>query len=502
MFDASYDSKSIVRPYSTVRTLTCMPTPLRHLLNVAMLAALSCALTSPLLAQTAPPIELQHRPAPEPAPPAVQLTIPQGAPLEIALDSEIRVRRIGQPVQGRLVEPVYAFDKLVVPAGAPVAGKITQIERISVVHRTESALDADFTPARKIQIEFDEIALPNGTHIPIQSAVTPGSGQLLDFVAAANDANQKKTLKRSAAGRVQQAKQQAHQEWTAVMSQVVGPGKIHRAKRYLLSQSPVHPQYIDAGSIYFAELRAPLNFGAEPLTPEMAQSIGHVSPTGGVVHARLATALTSANGKNGDAVEAVVTQPLFDSGHLIVPEGSVLAGTIVQVRSARRLKRNGELRVAFHQLRLPNGIEQEIEASLESVQAGKSADLKLDSEGGAQATTPKTRYLSTAVALGLAGISAHGDDDAATPNPAGNPANRMAGGAVGYKLVGVALGVLVHSRAFGYSMGAYGAGMSIYSHFISRGRDVVFPKNTAMQIGLGTHEPSPVSSRVSNRNGN
>jgi hypothetical protein len=27
--------------------------------------------------------------------------------------------------------------------------------------------------------------------------------------------------------------------------------------------------------------------------------------------------------------------------------------------------------------------------------------------------------------------------------------------------------------------------MSVYSHFIARGREVVFPKNTAMEIGIG-----------------
>jgi len=34
-------------------------------------------------------------------------------------------------------------------------------------------------------------------------------------------------------------------------------------------------------------------------------------------------------------------------------------------------------------------------------------------------------------------------------------------------------------------MGAYGAVRSVYSHFIARGREVAFPKNTAMQIGIG-----------------
>jgi hypothetical protein len=50
------------------------------------------------------------------------------------------------------------------------------------------------------------------------------------------------------------------------------------------------------------------------------------------------------------------------------------------------------------------------------------------------------------------------------------------------------LGLAVHSRALGYSMGAYGAGMSLYSHFIARGKEVVFPKNTAMEIGIGTRK--------------
>jgi hypothetical protein len=41
------------------------------------------------------------------------------------------------------------------------------------------------------------------------------------------------------------------------------------------------------------------------------------------------------------------------------------------------------------------------------------------------------------------------------------------------------------------AMGAYGASMSVYTHFIARGRDLVFPKNTAMQIAIGTRASTP-----------
>jgi hypothetical protein len=48
------------------------------------------------------------------------------------------------------------------------------------------------------------------------------------------------------------------------------------------------------------------------------------------------------------------------------------------------------------------------------------------------------------------------------------------------------MGALVRSRAFGTTMGAYGAAVSVYSNFMARGHEVEFPKNTAMQIGIGT----------------
>ncbi len=449
-----------------------------------------------------PQIQLQHRAeqseAPASAPPSIALTVRKGTPLEVALDKELRVKHVGQVVHGRLVEPVYAFDKLVIPAGSEVIGRLIKIEGVSVDRRTEAALDADFTPSRRVEIDFDEISLPDGTQLHIKTRVTPGSGQLLDFVSSPENRNRQRTLAGEAAVKTHEAKQRAHDEWIAAMKQVRTPGKLHRLERYLVRQLPVHPQYIDAGTIYFAELQAPLNFGSEPLTLQMARSIGDISPSGGVVYARLEMAVTSASNHKGDPVNAVITQPLFENGRLIVPEGSVLEGSVVQVRPARHLNKNGQLRVAFHELRLPDGVPQEIEANLESVQAGKSANVKLDSEGGAQATTPKTRYLATAVEIGLAGLAARGDPDAKTANPSGTTGSRMAGGIGGYKLVGALLGAFVQSRTFSYSMGAYGAGMSVYTHFIARGRDVIFPKDTAMQIGLGVHESAAPAARTGN----
>ena len=420
---------------------------------------------------------------PSAPPETVPLVVPKGMAVQIALDKEVRIRKMGQPINGHVIEPVYAFDKLVVPVGTTVTGQITKIEDISNGKRTLSALDAEFTPPHKIDVEFTEFVLPDGKHLPIHTHVTPGSGQVVQFVTA-TDADQQKGVKDAAGEKAKEAKEEAKREWDAAMQQVKEPGKMRKIERYAVAQLPVHPQYLDAGTIYLAELQEPLDFGTEPLTPQLAASLSSPPPDGSFVWARLVTPLSSATSQKDDKVEAMLTRPLFDGDRLILPQGAILRGSVVQVEPARHLSRNGQLRFVFHDLVLPSGLDQKVSAVLTGVQAGKTDNLKLDSEGGARATSPKSRYLQTGIALGLAAVSAAGDGDA-------DVVNKSAGGANGFKLVGIAVGIAARSNPLGIAMGALGASRSVYIHFIARGRDVVFPENTAMQIGIGIRpEPS------------
>jgi hypothetical protein len=280
-----------------------------------------------------------------------------------------------------------------------------------------------------------------------------------------------------ASEKIKEAKQQAHEQWDNAMKQLKTPGKIRRLERYGEAQLPVHRQYIPAGTVYFAELEDPLDFGSVVMTVSMASSLGAELPEGSVVHARLVTPLSSATSHKGQDIEAVLSQPLMDGERLILPQGSRLKGTVKLAQPARRMKKNGQLRIAFSELIPPDGIDQKIVSTLEGVQAGKDANVKLDSEGGAEATTSKSRYLATAMSIGLATL-ATGDD----------AHNGAAGGSGigGFKLVGMVMGAVARSRAFNTTMGAYGAAVSVYSNFMARGREVEFPKNTAMQVGVGT----------------
>jgi hypothetical protein len=448
-------------------------------------AFLTCAFTVSLDAQD--PVSASSPAWPQET---IALTVPKGTAVQVVLDQELKIQKVGQVVHGRVAEPVYAFDKLVVPTGTEVTGQITQLEGVSSGRRTLDALNADFTPSRKIQIEFNDLLLPDKRHLAIHTTVTPGSGQVIQFVT--NSAGEKKkTVKDAASEKADQAKEDAKRQWDEAMKQVHEPGKLHKIERYAVAQLPVHPQYIDAGTVYFAELAEPLDFGTEPLTPEIAAALATPPPTGSSVHVRLATALSSATAQQGQEVEAVLSQPLFDGDRLVLPQGSRLKGSVVQVRPARRLSRNGQLRMVFHELVLPDGLEQKVETTLAGVQAGKGQDVKLDAEGGAEANSPKTRYLATGISVMLALASAHTDADARAGEVGGNTGNRVAGGVGGFKLIGVAMGAFVHSQPLGMAMGAYGASMSVYSHFLARGRDLVFPKNTAMEVAIGPRPSAP-----------
>ena len=426
----------------------------------------------------------------KPADDSISLTVPAGTPLKVALDQEVRVQRVGQPVHGKLVEPVYSFDKLVVPAGSEVIGRIVTLEETSKKKRILAAMDADFSPPRQVGIDFSELIMPDGRHLPLQTVVSPASDGILQFVPAnEKQPTTKADQARNAASRkVGEAKKEIRRQWESAKQQMHAPGKVHRLERLAVAQLPYHPQYVNPGTSFNADLQKPLDFGTEPLKPETLTEIGTQPPPGSVVRALLVTPLNSATSRKGDPVEAVISQPLVVSDHLVLPEGSHIRGSVLQVVPARRMARNGQLRIVFHQVVPPSGIEEKVEASLEGVAVAKGEHLTLDAEGGAQVTSPKTRYLTTAIAVTLAASSFSTDHDRLRPggDGGGDAGGGAANGASGFRFVGLLVGAFAHSRVVASGFGAYGAAMQIYSHFLARGRDVVYPKDMSMVIGLGT----------------
>jgi hypothetical protein len=425
------------------------------------------------------------------------MSVPSGTPIKVALDSEVRIREVGQPIHGKTTEPVYAFDKLLIPVGTPVNGRVSAIDAVPKKIRTLEAMDANFSPVRRVHVQFDELVMADGRRVLMQTVASPAPDGVLRFVPANEKAANTNKVQDLAAKKVSGTRQQVRQQWAALQKQIHEPGKVHKLKRLALAQLPVHPQYIDMGTSFNADLQRPLDFGTESVKPEALTNVGAPPPSGSVVHARLLTPLNSSTSRKGDMVEALITEPLVASDHLILPEGSVIRGSVMQVQPARRLARNGQLRILFHEVAPPNGLEQKVVTSLEGVAVAKGEHLKLDAEGGAQVTTPRTRYLTTGIQVMLAATSAAPDGDRNLHGGGGGDiGGGAANGASGFRFVGMIVGVLARSRVVATGFGAYGAASSIYYHFLARGRDVVYPKDMAMVIGLGARESKPTAATV------
>ncbi|MGH9705055.1 MAG: hypothetical protein ACRD4K_16895, partial [Candidatus Acidiferrales bacterium] len=121
-----------------------------------------------------------------PAAPAqtILLVVPKGAPIRVAIENEISIKKVGQPVRGRVVDPVYAFDQLVVPVGSEVRGKIIRLDNVSKGRRAQAMLNGDFTPLHNVKIEFDELELKDGKTLPLKTVVAPGTAQVVRLVTS------------------------------------------------------------------------------------------------------------------------------------------------------------------------------------------------------------------------------------------------------------------------------------------------------------------------------
>src|SRR5882672_2880551 len=73
----------------------------------------------------------------------VELVVEAGTPLRVALDQRVKVNHVGQAVTATVVEPVYAFDRIVVPAGARVVGHLEKLVGPSKGARLRAMLAGD-----------------------------------------------------------------------------------------------------------------------------------------------------------------------------------------------------------------------------------------------------------------------------------------------------------------------------------------------------------------------
>jgi hypothetical protein len=454
----------------------------------------------------------------------IDLGIPSGTPLRIALDQRVRVNHPGEVVHGRVVETVYAFDQAVIPAGSVATGHVTNVDPVSAGKRALAYSNGNFSPYHKYKVTFDALTLPDGRQLSIKTTVTPGTAEVVHLVSNPEKEKQKSAAgsagdkaKQEAKSKIQEAKDEVHDSW----EKITAPGKMHRLKQFLLAQSPYRRQYLQPGTRFVADLDEPLDFGETTRTGEQLAEVGSAPVPDSTLKARLLAEVSSATASRGTPVTAILTEPLYSPAHeLILPANSRLVGEVLQAKPARLLHHNGELRVIFERIETSDEAVQALAhaqapaeptapakghleharpdsqpmiGNLEGVEVDRKANMRLDEEGGARTTDSKTRYLSTGLAVLLAAAAAHPDAERGSVDAGGDPGLRTAAGGSGFRLTGAVLSLASKSTPVSIAFGAYGASASIYTNFLSRGRDVVLPKDTPLEIGFGAPHPAAAS---------
>jgi hypothetical protein len=449
----------------------------------------------------------------------IPLTVKPGVPIRVELVKSVRIKKVGAPLEGRVVEPVYVFDQMVIPAGSQIRGRVVKIDPIPRGRRARAIANANFTPFHHATFEFDTLRLKDGERLGIDTTVSPAAQNVVRLVAGGAKKKKEGRAPAKAAEVRRQIEQRKSQTLAAIKSSgrlkwikaillahlpyhreiqtaaaAKSPGRLERIKAFFSAQLPYHRQVLAAGTRFTVELNAPLNLGRAEIAGKELERVGGEIPPSSDVRVWLKTPLSSATDHKGTPVEAVVSQPVFTADHrLILPVGSRLKGRVITARPARRLGRNGQLRFGFQQIVLPKGTTRAVEAGLQAAEVPSSSHLKLDAEGGAHGVSSKTRFVMPAIDVLLATSSVADSDSRARQiqEGSGNPGQVAGGGvrgAAGFGLIGTVVGAVAHSRPVSSGFALYGAAWSVYSHLLTRGHEVAFPQYTAMDVRFGSHE--------------
>jgi type IV secretion system protein VirB10 len=186
-----------------------------------------------------------------------------------------------------------------------------------------------------------------------------------------------------------------------------------------------------------------------------AQQARYTVEAGTHIALGLISSVSTKNSSVGDRIYLETVFPIVINGHIVIPPGSYVNGTVTDIKRPGRVKGRGELYVRFDSLILPNGVTRDFASRLGSVDA--RGDEKLDKkEGTVQADSNK-----------------------------GGDAKVIGEGAA----TGAGLGAIVGSTAGHAGLGAgvgaaAGAAAGLAGVLLTRGPDAVLAKGSTIEMVL------------------
>lgn len=118
----------------------------------------------------------------------------------------------------------------------------------------------------------------------------------------------------------------------------------------------------------------------------------------------------SASGSHaGDQVEAKVIQPVRLNSQVVLPEGTLIEGTVVKSKAPRMLSRAGSLLVNFTGLKLPGAAPTPVAASITEAELDQRSHTRIDPEGQMLGERPGKAWLLIDAGV-TSGIAKEADD--------------------------------------------------------------------------------------------
>src|SRR5882762_8225905 len=388
------------------------------------------------------------------------IVVGAGSDLRCRLEKGLRITRSGQPITAKLVEPVYAGTTIAIPEGSTIKGHVSSIS--SAPGRAGRILRGDFTPPRIAHVTFDIVILPDGSDVQIHTDTTFG----------VSDVKMAQYLPKTQRPGVRQKMKDAAKP-------LLEPNKLQRLRQAAFTSLPYHPEYLDQGTIFDANLLDPIR---TPTPIEPAEV--HPPLSDNYLHLRLLTALRSEMIARGAAIEAAVSRPYYNSDHvLLYPAGTKLQGTVTTATAAGWMKKNGQLLFSFHSAQTPDGATTEMIATVAGIQVEGGQRLAVGQEGNVRATTSLFSRLRAPVSLiGPSRAIADSSLDKTAWSRAGE-------GRKGFGLLGAGAAQASATTAIGF--GYFGAAMNIYDAFLAKGSNVDLPVNTPVLLRIDdkAHRP-------------
>jgi type IV secretion system protein VirB10 len=169
----------------------------------------------------------------------------------------------------------------------------------------------------------------------------------------------------------------------------------------------------------------------------------------------LINSISTKNAAPGDRVYLQTAFPILDRGHIVIPVGSYVEGTVTQAKRPGRVKGRGELYIRFNSLTLPNGVTRDFRATLSQLDGMASEELNRG-EGKIKSSGDKGGDARTIGQTAAAGASV----------------GSIAGAVAGRPGMGVGLGA------------AAGAAAGLVGVLLSRGPDAILERGSTVEMVL------------------